>query len=223
MHYAGQVLNLHGRAYFDGNTSTVPLDQLGIARWRWGRLALRDREVIYYLVDPCEPARALSGAHEPQHWAVVVDGEGNMSRHRICAIEQEGERRSLYGPRYHRRLRLRSEDGEVDISVRYRAPAENGPFYLRFLTVGQCHRSGEQAAGTAELLLPDKVDLAWQRPFVRMRHHAIGGRNSIWLPLFNGPRRTRIRRLMRGVASRLLPGRALPPAASVSGQMGAAS
>ena len=41
------------------------------------------------------------------------------------------------------------------------------------------------------------IDLDWQRPLVRMRVQRADGRNSMWLPLFTGPKPGRVQRLLR--------------------------
>ena len=69
---------------------------------------------------------------------------------------------------------------------------DSGPFYMRYLTRA---RAGDgEATGVAELIRPDRIDLARHRPFVRMRVQQPSS-NSAWLPLFSGPKQGRIRRL----------------------------
>ena len=78
-----------------------------------------------------------------------------------------------------------------------RQVVDSGPFYMRFITRGSVD-GGEEATGIGELIRPDRVDLGRHRPLVRMRVHDVReGDNSMWLPLFTGPKRGRIRRLMR--------------------------
>jgi hypothetical protein len=62
--------------------------------------------------------------------------------------------------------------------------------------------AGELALGWSELCRPDRVDLAPHRPFVKMRVHRAAGPNSIWLPLFTGPRSGRVSRLVRQLIGR---------------------
>jgi hypothetical protein len=71
---------------------------------------------------------------------------------------------------------------------------DEGPFYLRFL-VDAATRENQRGRGIAEQVAPEQVDRSWQRPFIRMRTHATAAPNSIWLPLFSGPREGRSRRL----------------------------
>ncbi|HEX6242906.1 MAG TPA: hypothetical protein VFZ61_18460, partial [Polyangiales bacterium] len=47
----GYGFRLRGRAYVDANTSPQPLHELGIASWRWGRVALPGRDLIFYFVE----------------------------------------------------------------------------------------------------------------------------------------------------------------------------
>ena len=54
----GETFDLDGRVYVDSNGSVEPLHELGIDDWRWGRVAMPDREIIYYFVDPVDGASA---------------------------------------------------------------------------------------------------------------------------------------------------------------------
>ncbi len=91
------------------------------------------------------------------------------------------------GPHHHRRHRRR-------IALDQGAPLDDGPFYLRSslsLVV-----EGRRGFGFSEHVRVDRLDLAIHRPFVNMRVHATQGPNSMWLPLFSGPRAGRFRRLL---------------------------
>jgi hypothetical protein len=181
----GGDFRLRGRAYVDGNTSTLPLHELGIASWRWGRVALPGRDLIFYFVDP-EGSRA-----EPVRLVLEVDREGRLVEHRVSS-HWFGARRDGFGLRFHSGLRLSSPTG-LDVELRFSSPIDRGPFYLRF-ALEAATRRGERGRGLAELAVPKRVDLAWQRPFIRMRTHATQGPNSAWLPLFCGPADGRVRR-----------------------------
>lgn len=182
----GVGFRLMGRAYVDSNTSPVPLPCLNIAAWRWGRVALPDRELIYYVLDSAEP-------HTPSVQLVLeVLSDGRLIRHRASS-HWFGARRSVFGLAFHQGLRLSSASG-LDVELRFTAVVDEGPFYLRFL-VEATSRQGERGAGIAELVAPERVDRPWQRPFIRMRTHATDAPNSIWLPLFSGPAQGRARRL----------------------------
>lgn len=183
----GHDFALRGRAYVDSNTSQKPLHALGIRQWRWGRIALPGRELIYYLVDPSRPdAQAVELVLE-------VLPSGVVRQQRVRA-EWTRPRRSLYGLAFHDRVRLCADD--FDLSLRFGALVDEGPFYLRFLVRAQ-DASGAEGSGFAEQVAAERVDRAWQRPFLRMRTHDTQGGNSIWLPLFSGPSAGRIRRLLR--------------------------
>jgi hypothetical protein len=57
-------------------------------------------------------------------------------------------------------------------------------------------------SGVGEAIIPDRVDHPLHRPFVRMRVHNLDGPNSMWLPLFSGPGRGRLRRLLMPAGGR---------------------
>lgn len=189
----GRIVRMRGRGYHDRNHGRVPLVRLGIGRWQWGRFPLPERELIYYLLWP-------NGEGDPVHLLLEIDGEGRVRSLGPVTAREGPSRRSLVGLRYPASVRLRTENG-LEYRIRHRSPVDAGPFYLRFQSELQGPR-GESALGWGELCVPDRVDLARHRPFVRMRVHRVGHPNSFWLPLFTGSRRGRLRRLLRQLGTR---------------------
>jgi hypothetical protein len=183
-----EVARVSGRAYHDRNGGSVPLHALGIERWMWGRFPLEGREMVYYLLWP-------RGGGAPECLGVAVDARGRTEEVSGLEVELGAERRSYAGLRWPERIVLRAR-GEPWLEVRHRALADVGPFYLRLLSQGTT-AAGESAVGWGELCVPDRVDLPIHRPFVRMRVHRVGEANSVWLPLFAGPRERRVERLLR--------------------------
>jgi hypothetical protein len=181
-----EVARLSGRAYHDRNGGSVPLHALGIERWMWGRFPFEGREAVYYLLWP-------RGGGAPECLGVRVDAGGRTEEVRL-EVELGPERRSYAGLRWPERIVLRA-GGRPWLEVRHRALADVGPFYLRLLSEGTM--DGESAVGWGELCVPDRVDLPVHRPFVKMRVHRVGAPNSVWLPLFTGPRERRVGRLLR--------------------------
>jgi hypothetical protein len=185
----GDAFALAGRAYADSNSSSQPLQELGIGDWCWGRVALPGRELIYYLVYPAQPGAA------PVALLLEALPDGTLVRHAVEA-RWSGPRRSIYGLRWHEQLSLASAAAGLELELRFVALVDDGPFYLRFLVDAHGARLG-RGVGVAERVAVRQVDRAWQRPFVRMRTHATHGANSIWLPLFSGPVRGRGRRMLQ--------------------------
>ncbi len=178
---------VQGRAYHDRNTGRVPLQELGIDRWMWGRVPLDRRELVYYLTWP-------KGGDRPIHFGVEIGADGRMTRTEL-EVELGRERRTFGGLSRPERIVLRAA-GRAWMEVVHTRVVDAGPFYLRMLSEART-ASGESAEGWSELCRPDRVDLAPHRPFVRMRVHRVDGPNSIWLPLFTGPRPGRVGRLVR--------------------------
>lgn len=183
-----EVARVRGRAYHDRNGGSVPLHALGIDRWMWGRFPLAGREVVYYLLWP-------RGGGAPECLGLVLRADGSTEEVAGLEVEPGPERRSYAGLRWPERITLRA-GGERWLEVRHRALADVGPFYLRLLSEGTA-AGGQRAVGWGELCVPDRVDLPLHRPFVRMRVHRVGEANSLWLPLFTGPRGRRVARLLR--------------------------
>ncbi len=179
---------LVGRAYVDANASAVALPELHMASWRWGRIAFPTREVVYYAVT------GDRGIEEP---LVLSIPHGAAAReHAATPIQWSTPRRSVYGLDWCADAELTDASGHV-ISLHARHLVEDGPFYLRWILEARCEATGEVGHGVSELVDVPRIDRAWQRPFVRMRRHRSEGANSMWVPLFSGPRRGRAGRLLR--------------------------
>lgn len=187
------LVRIAGRAYHDRNHGRVPLHALGIGRWMWGRFPLARSERIYYLLWP-------EDGGEPVLLGVEIGHDGATRMTELTA-ELGTERKAFGGLARPGRIALRERaSGRPWLSVFHRATVDAGPFYLRLLSEGRTPE-GEAAVGWGELCVPDRVDLAAHRPFVRMRVHRTRGANSPWLPLFTGPREGRAGRLLRHVLS----------------------
>lgn len=182
------VAEVRGRGYHDRNTGDCPLHTLGMDRWIWGRFPFADRERIAYLLWPAD-----GGA--PRAIGLEVRADGTTGHQGPLRIRSCGRRWAPVGPHLPAEIELGWE-GRRWLALRTRRPADVGPFYLRFLCEAEDER-GERALGWGEIVRPERVDLALHRPFVQMRVHRTAGPNSPWLPLFSGPRRGRVRRLMR--------------------------
>lgn len=181
-------IHLAGRSYVDSNASSRPLRELGIENWRWGRVAMPDREFIYYFVESDDGSPDIQLVLE-------VFADGSVRSHEQVKMQRKGHRRSLYGPHYSEVIELRSNN-DLAVDIRLKHLVDQGPFYLRFVVEGVDRLSNQTGSGFAELVVPRQLGKAWHQPFVRMRCHQVGGANSIWLPLFCGPNGTRLRRLI---------------------------
>lgn len=176
---------LDGRAYHDRNECTVPLDGLGIGEWVWGRAPLGASEAVWYLLWPADGG-------PPTAWGLVIDVDGRTTPVEGLTVGLAERRRSVYGLGWWDRVSLLIH-GDTWLTVRHGSPVEDGPFYLRFLP--EVTGAGTRSRGVAELVRPDRVDVPWMRPFVRMRVRPRGAGASMWLPLFEGPADGRAGRL----------------------------
>jgi carotenoid 1,2-hydratase len=178
------LLDVRGRAYHDGNASPVALHELGIERWTWARVAMPDREAVIYWME------AEDGAAER---AVLVevrpDGVTTVKEDVSIAVQRRSQ--SIWG--VDRPARLRVDAGGAPLCLEARHIVDDGPFYQRLIVQG--HQGQDTGWGMAEVVLPHRVDRAWQRPLVRMRVHRTAAEDSLWLPLFSGPRTGRLARL----------------------------
>lgn len=173
---------IDGRAYHDRNGGTVPLHALGIDYWLWGRVPMSDRELIYYLL-------WADGADAPVAMGLNIDADGTTTIVDDLDVELGGERKNMGGLTWWESIALSHGDGPW-LRIHHTDVVDSGPFYMRYLT------QVADIRGVGELVKPDRIDLDHHRPLVRMRVHHTGGDNSMWLPLFTGPRQGRVRRLL---------------------------
>ena len=178
-----------GRAYHDANCGVTPFHRLGIDCWIWGRCPFGDREIVFYGLWPDDEG-------DPSYRVFDVGPSGEWRETGEIAFARESGRWNLGGMRWWERLELAgpSETDWSPLSVEMRDVVDSGPFYMRFLT--RATSGDREATGVAELIRPHRIDLARHRPLVRMRVQQVADRNSAWLPLFSGPKRGRVRRLL---------------------------
>lgn len=182
---AQPLLQTTGGLYHDSNWSTRPLHALDISRWIWARIADELGDLVVWILWPDDPERPPM-ARLFRAGALMVEVP--------CEMSVAGEQKGLFGMSAPRTIRL--DLGEVQWTLRLVRCVDDGFFYQRWLLEGEGIRPGT-AHGTCELIAPHQVDLGRHRPLVQMAHHRLGQRNSMWLPLFNGPRQDRWRRLLR--------------------------
>ena len=166
-----------GRCYHDSNSSSRPIQDLGIEKWWWGRFSFPNQETILYLLSPetdTEPINMLLG----------VDQTGHMKTSEITQIQFQDPQKSIFGLQYPQRLIIRSSTEELTVQPTHLL--DDSPFYQRFMATAT--QGKQTAVGYLEQVAPPKIGLFWQQPFVRMKVHDLNGSNSMWLPLFTGNR-----------------------------------
>jgi hypothetical protein len=171
---------MRGRGYHDGNVSARSLDALGIDGWVWGRVPFPDGDWIYYLVQ---------GAHEDLqvHLSLFVhrDGRVDLLPGELIA---DTPRRSFWGVRHSPRFVVDGYAVHVDHLV------DDGPFYLRMETLVE--GPAGRARGVGEVVHVPSMDAGALALLTPMAVHD-PTRGSWWSPLFSGPARGRVRRLLR--------------------------
>ncbi len=181
-----ETVRIDGPAYHDRNEGTQPFDQLGIDHWSWGRLVTATETSIWYV------NHALDGP--PMAWGVRLDESGIV--HLAAELEPRFERprSGPFGLRTWDRIRLLDASGSEWIAADTGPRVDDGPFYAR--TLSSVRSSGREGPGLGEWIVPHRIDLSVHRPLVRMAVHNASGPNSIWLPLFSGPKAGRLARLL---------------------------
>ncbi len=183
---------ISGRLYHDRNGGSVPLHDLGIDSWIWGRVALEGRDFIYYLLDGEEG--------EEEALFLTIDPSGAIKRLTDCRLRREKPKKNLGGLRWWPSMTI-EVNGDDWLEIEHQDVVDSGPFYLRSVLRASDRRGGS-FRGIAEVCEPDRVDMARHRPLVKMRVHHREKLNSMWLPLFVGPRRGRVSRLLRSFVGR---------------------
>ncbi|MGB0678873.1 MAG: hypothetical protein ACPGUV_04355 [Polyangiales bacterium] len=189
-------LDLRGSAYHDRNWSPLPLHALGIQDWLWGRVHGPHAELVYYALTPPDTQA------DPTHLVLELREDGELTWRPDVTLRLQGRRWARYGMPWWAALEL-WQGGRLLWRITHPDKVDDGPFYLRFLTQAQ-HVSGAVAPGVAEVIRPGRVDLVWQRPFVRMRVHQLHGPNSWLTAAFSGAQQGRLRRALAA----LVPGQA---------------
>ena len=192
--YGGLELNtptgtrrIEGRGYHDRNSSALPLQSLGIQSWWWGRVALPGRDLIFYRLTPSASGTA------PRDLVVEIAEDGTCRVQEGAGLQMGRERRNIWGLRWPSSATFSDPDGRP-VRVEVGAVLDNGPFYQRYLLHGRC--GADEGYGIGENLVPGRVDTDLLRPLVRMRVHRTAGPNSMWLPLFSGDTKGRLRNLI---------------------------
>ncbi len=191
--FGDKVGNLTGRAYVDANLSEQALHEQPIESWRWGRVSFADRCVTYYDILGTDKSRTHMVAVQTQDSFELANAR----------LGFESVQTGRYGLTSPRKVRIELADEQIEVDLTH--VVDDGPFYQRFLLEGRSSRTSDEdpvqtGHGIAEVVVPRKIDLPWQRPFVRMRTHQVDGRNSAWLPLFSGHHDARWGRLLRSLS-----------------------
>ena len=166
-----------GRCYHDSNSSSRPIQDLGIEKWWWGRFSFPHQETIIYVLSPETDTASID-------MLLNVDKSGEMNVSDITQIQFQEPQKSIFGLHYPQRLLINSS--AEDLIIQPTHLLDDSPFYQRFMATAT---QGKQTAiGYLEQVAPPKIGLLWQQPFVRMKVHDLSGANSMWLPLFTGNR-----------------------------------
>lgn len=199
LRHGDEVRSFTGTAYFDANISRCPLHDQQIESWRWGRIRFHDETLVYYDITTSDGAR--------QPTVVSQDADGTYSQ-RTLSLDFDKKRSGAFGLAAPRQVKLSASNISYVLELSHLI--EDGPFYQRYVIAGERRRrrnhnqpwEQSDGHGIAEFVMPSRIDLLWQRAFVRMRTERVGKRNSIMLPLFTGFVHDRVDRLARSLVGR---------------------
>lgn len=185
------LIDVEGSGYHDRNGSPHAMDALGLEHWIWTRQILGEDLVITYLNFP-------DNARSPYHTVVRITPQGELRREDV-EVTLEHPKTATFGMPWWTDVTIEGL-AEGPLHQRFARPFDDSPFYLR--TWVDSRQGGHRARGIAELCRPHRIDRAWHRPLVRMVVQREEGPQSMWLPLFAGPARTRMTRLLHHWGSR---------------------
>jgi hypothetical protein len=179
LNVSGASWQCTGPGYHDQNCGAVPLSSLGIARWLWGRLSSDDSDAVVYAL--WRDGDDLRGPATECTLVRVADG---------ALTQQPATIQHRLANTWLGMAKTVGVDAASD-DIRMHGTAvsciDSGPFYTRSWWRGDI--DGRSAVGMVEVVDPPRIDIGWQRPFVRMR--VAGPSPSLFLPLFSGPNRGR--------------------------------
>ncbi|MBA2663568.1 MAG: hypothetical protein H0U74_14865 [Bradymonadaceae bacterium] len=187
---------LEGRVYHDRNGGQRAMHDLGIDIWVWGRIALPNSELIYYVLD----AKG-SGAARSEAIFLEIGADGSTTHHRDYQLVRAKGRRNLGGLRWWPTMHV-LQRGQLLFELDHSDVVDSGPFYMRSVLRALGADGQPVGRGISEVCDPDRIDLAIHRPLVRMRVHHQSGDHSLWTPLFCGTRGGRVRRMLQSLLAR---------------------
>jgi carotenoid 1,2-hydratase len=185
----GQQRRLQGHGYHDQNSGVAPLSEHGIARWLWGRVHSAVGDGVVYAV--WHDDKGTPDQRAPDECTLLMSTAQGLHA-QPCDLTYDLRANWLGMPHVQS---LRASTHNFTMAMTATSCIDSGPFYTRSLWRGTL--DNEAAVGVCEVVDPDRIDVAWQRPFVRMR---VSTPKASWfLPLFAGTRAGRWRRFVRHI------------------------
>ena len=179
-----QAMSFDGQAYHDSNISTQPLERLSIDYWWWARASFENQTWLVYLVEGVELADSSTHSGTPVWMVASVSAQGEWTQHLVRSVNVLTKRQSLYGLTMPLKWEILLESGE-SIQIEKVAGLDDSPFYQRVQIQMTC--DGEKGLGFMEHVVPTKLNIPWQQPFIRMKTHFQNTPGSFFSPLFTGP------------------------------------
>ena len=177
-----------GAGYHDRNQSPVPLHELGLDTWFWCRAQVGDTLRIAYVLWP-------RGDKPPRTVGLELSAAGDVRvlDEVIPVIDRAGV--TWFGMPDLRRVCL-MHAGEPWLDLTLGQYLDHGPFYIR--AVPEVSAGGLSVHGaSAEVIVPDRIDLDVHRWMVQMRVAPAHGAGDPMLAWFQGPHAHRLERLVR--------------------------
>ena len=167
-----------GSAYHDSNISLQPLQRLGISKWWWARVSMETHTWVVYFVDDVQSS-------QPSVLLVAsIDADGNWSTHPVESVDVHRRARSVYGLSMPTRWSISLASGTV-LKLKRHSWLDDSPFYQR--VVVELTTNDVSSLGFMEHVVPTKLGIPWQQPFIRMKTHYQNTPGSFFSPLFTGP------------------------------------
>ena len=183
-----QSMSFTGPAYHDSNVSMQALEDLSIDHWWWARASFKDETWVVYLVDGTRSTISMTQLSKPVWMVASISSRGEWKQHFVRSVNVHTKKQSLYGLSIPVSWEVILESG-LRLEIDKIAGLDDSPFYQRVQIQMTCGES--TGLGFMEHVVPTKLNIPWQQPFIRMKTHFQNTPGSFFSPLFTGPSNTR--------------------------------
>ena len=180
-----EITTLTGSAYMDRNQSEESLPQLGIEDWHWCRLSFPEETWVFYFL------KGIDGKW--LQWAFCADADHNFTQVEVLKHEVKNIKRDRYGILWHQTHFFHVKSKPEPLQMELSPALERSPFYMRHMS--NASLGAHQGQGIYERILPQKISQKWMQPLMAMRINEWHRNKSMWLALFEGPAKGKLKRL----------------------------
>ena len=177
-----------GRGYHDSNISTHDLRDLNIQFWWWGRIPFQKGELIFYFLQH-------DFLNQIMDFCLWVDEKQQVTFLPVRECKVLSYNSTIYGLSFPKKWTIETPQDVFEMTTIN--ILDDSPFYQRFYL--QVAHQGNVSTGFFEQVVPIRLNIPWQQPFIRMRTHQDTQYGSLFAPLFTGNRKGRVGRFLKNL------------------------